>query len=255
MDSENYCAALLMTRSGFPGPQFADCRIQVWIPRGTTLTTRASQGWHLHPLNLLLMFRPLLFYLLLSLPAHAQLRVSPLTPTAVPPTLRHAGRVVQALRYTDRTGTYTVLATQISPVDGAPRADLYAYQYPAMGVAPTWQVHDFITDCPLDLQARFRPKGVTVTDLDQNGTAEVWLVYRTVCRGDVSPSTQKIIMYEGARKYAVRGTSRITAGTYTEGGSYTFDAALQAAPAAFRQHAAQLWQQHRAENVGEDLTP
>ena len=35
------------------------------------------------------------------------------------------------------------------------------------------------------------------------------------------------------------------------GGTYTFDAALQAAPAAFRQHAAQLWQQHRDERPGE----
>jgi hypothetical protein len=201
------------------------------------------------------MFRPLLFYSLLALPARAQLRVSPLALAAVPPTLKHAGRVVQALRYTDRTGTYTVLATQTKSAGDAPRADLYAYQYPATAAIPTWQVHDFVDDCPLDLQARFRPKGVTVTDLDQDGTAEVWLVYRTVCRGDVSPSTQKIIMYEGGRKYALRGTSSMTAGTYTEGGSYTFDAALQAAPAGFRQHAAQLWQQHRVENVGEDLTP
>jgi len=75
-----------------------------------------------------------------------------------------------------------------------------------------------------------------------------------VCRGDVSPSTQKIIMYEGTRKYAVRGTSRLNVGGQSDGGSYTFDAALQAAPIAFRQHAAQLWKQHLAENPGEDLT-
>jgi len=199
-------------------------------------------------------------FLFVALSAHAQLRVSPLAPAAVPATLKHAGRVVQAVRYTDRTGTYTVLATQAGPrsaasteMDDAQRADLYAYQYPATGTAPTWQVHDFVTDCPLDLQASFRPKGLTVTDLNQNGTAEVWLVYRTVCRGDVSPSIQKIIMYEGARKYAVRGTSRIEikSQSYGEGGSYTFDAALQAAPAAFRQHAAQLWKQHVVEKIGD----
>jgi hypothetical protein len=197
-----------------------------------------------------------------ALAAHAQLRVSPLAPAAVPSTLKHAGRVVQALRYTDRTGTYTVLATQSGPTadpaakdtDDAQRADLYAYQYPAAGSMPNWQVHDFVGDCPLDLQARFRPKGLTVTDLNQDGTAEVWLVYRTVCRGDVSPSTQKIIMYEGTRKYAVRGTSRLNVGGQSDGGSYTFDAALQAAPIAFRQHAAQLWKQHLTENPGEDLT-
>ena len=193
--------------------------------------------------------------LLLSLGAQAQLRVSPLAPSAVPATFKHAGRVVQALRYTDRTGTYTVLATQSGPApdpaaqasDGQ-RADLYAYHYPASGLAPTWQLHDFVADCPLDITAEFRPKGLTVTDLDQNGTAEVWLVYRTTCRGDVSPSTQKIIMHEGAQKYAVRGTSRIAIGNgQHDGGTYVLDAAWQAAPVAFRQHAAQLWQQHRAE--------
>ncbi|WP_324679152.1 M949_RS01915 family surface polysaccharide biosynthesis protein [Hymenobacter sp. GOD-10R] len=199
-------------------------------------------------------------FLFAALSAHAQLRVSPLTPAAVPATLKHAGRVVQAVRYTDRTGTYIVLATQTGPksaasteMDDAQRADLYAYQYPATGSTPTWQMHDFVTDCPVDLEARFRPKGLTVTDLDQNGTAEVWLVYRTVCRGDVSPSTQKIIMYEGPRKYAVRGTSRIVikSQAYGEGGSYTFDAALKASPAVFRQHAAQLWKQHLVEDISE----
>ncbi|HEX8326686.1 MAG TPA: hypothetical protein VF629_04035 [Hymenobacter sp.] len=205
------------------------------------------------------MLRPLFFLSLLALPAHAQLTSKPLAPSAVPATLKRSGRVVQALRYTDRTGTYTVLATESGPgPDPAPqssdgqRADLYAYQYPATGAVPSWQVHDFVADCPLDLEARFLPKGLAVTDLDGNGTAEVWLVYRTVCRGDVGPSTQKIIMREGLRKYAVRGTSRIAlGGGQAEGGTYTFDAALQAAPAAFRQHAARLWQQHVRESLAE----
>ena len=198
--------------------------------------------------------------LLLGFSAQAQLRVSPLAPSAVPAALQRRGRVVQALRYTDRTGTYTVLATETGPrPDPDPatpgsegqRADLYAYHYPATGPTPSWQVHDFVDDCILDLEARFLPKALTVTDLDQDGTAEVWLVYRTTCRGDVSPSTQKIIMYEGSRKYAVRGTSRITLGGQHDGGTYTLDAAWQAAPAAFRQHAVQLWQQHRDERLSE----
>ncbi|UOR06440.1 hypothetical protein MUN82_04930 [Hymenobacter aerilatus] len=191
--------------------------------------------------------------------AHGQVQVKPLAPAAVPATLKRTGRVVQALRYTDRTGTYTVLATQTGArpdpaakdTDDAQRADLYAYHYSASG-APTWQVHDFVEECPLDIGAEFRPKGLTVTDLDQDGTAEIWLVYRTVCRGDVSPSTQKIILYEGSRKYAVRGTSRIAlGGGQFDGGTYTFDAAWKTAPAAFRQHAEQLWKQHLTEKVGE----
>lgn len=194
-------------------------------------------------------------FFLLALATQAQLQVNSLALGAVPATLKRTGRVVQALRYSDRTGTYTVLATERGPTtqgsDGQ-RADLYAYQYPATGGTPNWQVHDFEVACPLDLRAQFRPRGVTVTDLDQDGTAEVWLVYRTVCRGDISPSTQKIIMYEGARKYAVRGTARVAVGSQGEGGTYAFDAAAWVgAPATFRQHAARLWQQHRDEQLSE----
>jgi len=196
--------------------------------------------------------------LLLGAAAHAQLRVTPLAASAVPAALKRSGRVVQALRYTDRTGTYIVLATQSGPApdpaapdtDDAQRADLYAYHYPATGGAASWQVHDFVKECPVDIAAEFRPKGLTVTDLDQNGTAEVWLVYRTVCRGDISPSVQKIIMYEGPRKYAVRGTTRVTLEGGEQADAYTLDAAWKAAPATFRQHALKLWQQHRDERMG-----
>ncbi|TVT40618.1 hypothetical protein FNT36_14205 [Hymenobacter setariae] len=56
----------------------------------------------------------------------------------------------------------------------------------------------------------------------------------TGLRGDMSPSTQKTIMRESTRQCAVRGTSRLTIGGQRGSGSYTFDAALQAAPTAFR---------------------
>ena len=196
--------------------------------------------------------------LLSPLAGRAQIKTTPLARTSVPASLKHAGKVTQALRYTDRTGTYTVLTTEAGPVpaanpDDGQRADLYAYHYqvPATG-APTlsWQVHDFVPDCPLDLEARFLPGSLTVTDLDQNGTAEVWVVYRTTCRGDVSPSTQKIIMREGAKKYAVRGNSRIQVGAKQyDGGDYKLDAAFQAAPAAFRQQAVKLWQRYMSEKL------
>jgi hypothetical protein len=200
----------------------------------------------------------LLLPLLFPLAAQAQVKTTPLASTSVPTHLKRMGKVKQALRYTDRTGTYAVLTSETGPVpaanpDDGQRADLYAYQYqvPATG-APTlsWQVHDFVPDCPLDLEAQFLPGSLTVTDLDQNGTAEVWMVYRTTCRGDVSPSTQKIIMREGAKKYAVRGNSRIQVGAKQyDGGDYQFDAAFKAAPVAFRQQATKLWQRYMSEKL------
>lgn len=73
-------------------------------------------------------------------------------------------------------------------------------------------------------------------------------MYKTVCHGDVSPVTMKIIMYEGNKKYAVRGDTRVSVSEgHTMGGEYTFDDAFKNGPAAFREYAKKLW----AKNVVE----
>ena len=50
--------------------------------------------------------------------------------------------------------------------------------------------------------AMHQPDSVKITDLDGDGLAEVWLAYEMWCKGDVSPSKLKVIMYEGSRKHA-----------------------------------------------------
>lgn len=58
-------------------------------------------------------------------------------------------------------------------------------------------------------------------------------------------------MYEGARKYAVRSTSRIARGNgQHDGGTYTLVAAWQAAPVCFCQQAVRYWQCYRDEQAG-----
>ena len=106
----------------------------------------------------------------------------------------------------------------------------------------TWRVQDFVKDCELDLKANFIKNSFAVTDLDKNGKAEVWIMYETICTGDISPSTMKIIMYEDEKKYAIRGKrkAKISATEYI-GGEYTFDEAFKKAPKVFRQYAINLW--------------
>lgn len=83
--------------------------------------------------------------------------------------------------------------------------------------------------------------------MDGNGKAEVWLMYKTVCHGDISPFEMKILVYEDGKKYAVRGRNRskITATDYV-GGEYTFDDAFLKGDAheQWRQYAMRLWQQN-----------
>lgn len=61
----------------------------------------------------------------------------------------------------------------------------------------------------MDALAEFCKKSLEVTDLDQNGTPEIWIMYRIACRGDISPSELKLIMYEGNKKYKLQGSSSI----------------------------------------------
>ncbi|HYD90008.1 MAG TPA: hypothetical protein VEA37_00800, partial [Flavobacterium sp.] len=130
-------------------------------------------------------------------------------------------------------------------------AALYAYHYllQADSFKLTWKVYDFIKACPVDIKANFIRNTFAVTDLNKNGDCEVWLMYKTVCQGDVSPSDMKIVMYENDKKYVVRGTNRVE---YAEkqytGGEYKFDYAFTTGPEAFRQYAAKLWEK----NIMED---
>ncbi|MEI9911297.1 MAG: hypothetical protein WDO71_17525 [Bacteroidota bacterium] len=55
-------------------------------------------------------------------------------------------------------------------------------------------------------------------------------------------------MYEGDKKYALRGTSKVkVSATEYEGGEFTFDENFKNAVLVFRQYAEKLWTQNRIE--------
>jgi hypothetical protein len=139
------------------------------------------------------------------------------------------------------------VASKAEPEMGNRDAELFAYHYLSSkdSLHLTWKVYDFIKDCPVDLKASFIKNTFAFTDLNKDGHAEVWLMYKTVCHGDVSPSEMKIIMYENGRKYAVRGTNKMKVSEKEyDGGSHNFDAAFINAPEVFRSYAKALWQKN-----------
>jgi hypothetical protein len=188
-----------------------------------------------------------------TLISFAQLKITTLDKKDIPATIKYAGHIINAVRYTDVAGDHLVLTaeTGLTPskdkeIDGRDAA-LYAYHYKVTGndFKLTWQTYDFIKDCPVDLAARYLPNTFAITDLNKDGKAEVWLMYVTVCHGDVSPSNMKIIMHEGDKKYAVRGENRVMATDKDfVGGKYTFDDAFKTGPEVFRQYAANLWKKN-----------
>ena len=179
---------------------------------------------------------------------------------ALPKGILFEGKFLDAVRWTDSIGDNIVIRTQTGihinkkfdhENDGRD-AEIFAYRYLVEegNVKLLWKVYDFIKDCPVDVEAEFFKDTFPVTDLDNDGIAEVWLMYKKVCHGDVSPYDMKIIMYEDSQKYAMRGENKVFGGTDEKGkkhyigGDYTFDSAFDEGPGVFLAYAKQLWQKN-----------
>lgn len=177
----------------------------------------------------------------------------------IPKDIPYKGVFKEGYFYQDASGTNVVFITETGiyrnknlphEFDDSADAELFVYSYAITSKENilNWKIYDFINDCPVDIVARFIENTFTITDLDKNGKAEIWVMYKTVCHSDVSPADVKIIMYEGAQKHALRGESKIQTGIddnnkpLYHGGTFTMDAAFKNAPEVFKTYAEKLWQ-------------
>lgn len=174
----------------------------------------------------------------------------------LPAGINYEGKFKSGYRWSDTNGDNIALITETGEYrnpkfqhdgDDSIDTELFAYQFIMKDGKPEllWKVYDFVSDCPLDLTASF--DDFRISDIDKNSMAEVWIIYKTACRGDVSPAEMKIIMYENGKKYAMRGTEKILQGiddkgnkSY-DGGAYTFDPAFLKASESIRAFAKKLW--------------
>ena len=184
--------------------------------------------------------------------------------TQFPASIKYEGFVKNAVRWKDKLGDNIVITTETGyhinkkfkhESDDSSDAELLGYHFVISGneAKQTWKVYDYISDCPVDLTASFVKNTFNVTDLNNNGIAEIWLMYKTVCHGDVSPSNMKIIMYEGNQKYAIRGENKVQVGTYENGekqfigGKFKLDESFKKAPKIFKDYALNLWDKNLIE--------
>lgn len=191
------------------------------------------------------------------------LTVEKIDSTQFPKPIKYEGFIKNAVRWKDKLGDNIVITTETGyhinnkfkhETDGSD-AELFAYHYIISGnqAKRTWQVYDYISDCPVDLVVAFIKDTFQVTDLNNDGTAEIWMMYKMVCHGDVSPSEMKIIMYEGNTKYAMRGENKVQVGVSDngekqfEGGSFKFDENFKKGPKVFIEFAQKLWNDNMIE--------
>lgn len=193
------------------------------------------------------------------------LKVEKIDSTQFPKSIQYEGFVKNAVRWKDEQGDNIVITTETGyhfnkkfkhESDDSSDAELFAYHYIVSGndVKQTWKVYDYISDCPVDIEAKFVKNTFNVTDLNHNGIAEIWIMYKTACHGDISPLNMKIIMYEGKDKYAMRGENKVQVGTLENGekdfigGEFKFDENFKKGPKVFKEFAQKLWNDNLIEN-------
>jgi hypothetical protein len=169
------------------------------------------------------------------------------------------GKIKETHRWTDRLGDNYIVLTEtdetetppgyikskIDCADGCTDKELYAYHFTGKD-SLLWKLNDFIKVCGFDNTVEFRAGATKITDLDKNGLAEVWMMYSMTCTSDVSPRTLKLIMYQGNKKYAIRGTSQPSPKMTDEkyGGKYVPDKEFQTLPQSFKDYAQKLWMKY-----------
>lgn len=189
--------------------------------------------------------------------SYGQFKLTKLDSSSLPMSVKHVGHIINAVSWTDSLGLNYVVTTETGRIyrkakdkDDLFDAYLYSYHYVIKNDSCKliWHIYDFNKGCDLDLDFYFIDKTFAVTDIDKNGIAEVWVMYKNSCHGDVSPVPTKIIMYEGTKKYALRGESRVqVSATDYIGGTYTLDENFKTGSAIFRQYAEKLWAQNKLE--------
>jgi hypothetical protein len=173
--------------------------------------------------------------------------------------IKASGKVIKAGLVSDAVGEHLLVLSEKSTTAKNGRVERYDlnasyYDRAANGWIVSWGIKDFV-DCPgLDSTAAFFADATSISDIDQDGTAEVTVAYRMFCGGGIEPSTVKVILRQKDTKFAIRGESLIQLrGQPPFGGTSTPDKILLSPQnAAFKSHMQKIWHQVYIERRGDN---
>ena len=199
----------------------------------------------------------LILLLILTQTCLAQFKMTKLNKNSIPKSIQYKDHLFQAVRWTDKAGDNIVIlaSTFRKPFKTTDPmnetffdAELQAGHYIVLGdsVKQTWTVRE-AGSCPGDFYLYFIDKTFAITDLNKDGNAEVWIMYKADC-GGTYPVRTKIVMYDGIQKYELQGESQVkTASSEYVGGTFTLDDNFKNGQIVFRQYAEKLWLQNKFE--------
>jgi hypothetical protein len=186
----------------------------------------------------------------LTISAQSQIKMTKLNVNQLPKKIQYEGKFVTAVKWNDKQGDNIVITTEtgpISTIEDYRDAKLYAYHYLTVNgkLKSDWKIYDAVKECPVDIEANFIKNSLQVTDLNKNNVGEIWVIYKKSCRGDVSASDMKIIMYQGKEKFTMTGRNKVKVSTTEyDGGEYTFNKKFINGPKSFKEFAKKLWKKN-----------
>lgn len=179
-------------------------------------------------------------------------------PKAVKPDLKkfpqvsYDGRLVHSVTWTDKAGTHLFVASETgvretsdSTGNKGKTAQIIAQHF-MIGdtIKRTWTEGDSIVFCPVMAEITFLPL-FYLTDLDKDGYNELWIMYRSLCHGELSPANMQLVMREESQRFTMIGTSKIqTADKQFFGGEYKFNNQFLEGNPVFKKRGMDIWNDH-----------
>jgi hypothetical protein len=161
----------------------------------------------------------------------------------------YKGQIKQGKRWKDNRGENIVILTQTgvywaNVYDATRGAKLYAYHFIKTAdntFKEIWKISEVVDDCAFDVRCDFFSNSLTVTDLDNDGIAEVGFVLVKGCRLEAAPDEKKLVLYEGKDLYMITGTTSVVKGAQKQGGDKKIADKFEEAPDAFLEFADKQW--------------
>ncbi|MDR0794882.1 MAG: hypothetical protein LBE79_02330 [Tannerella sp.] len=185
-----------------------------------------------------------------------QITPQPLPFDEIPGEAGYMGNIVEAYKYTDKTGENIVLLTEtevrdvtINPNNPVLYKGLYAFRFLKKDDRweEVWRVYHYQDDCSHYPVAEFIKGAFTLTDLNIDSEAEVWMAYKASCKGGIDPDWLYVTMETGNRQYNVYGVCRLKFPDGSSmGGEYNFDDNFMDVntPRIYRDYASKMWDKH-----------
>lgn len=155
-----------------------------------------------------------------------------------------ADRDIDTIKYIDKSGTHLLSLSSSGEIAGSEEGTRSSFIHMVHQLIRSdqnqtlWEIKDGVEDCPVDVEAKFLSEP-RFTDFNNDGIKEVWMIYQTACKGDISPSTITVkMMDERGTPYTLEGAQLLvyTDGT-VEGGDYSFDAKFMKTNNIYRDYA------------------